>query len=77
VAEKDCTAKAGQVRGIWHLLVWEQNVERMGAQEEEVLMWDGCSSCLKAELVPVTELEMWQGYLFVDYVVTVGNCPMN
>lgn len=45
---------------------------RMGAQEEEVLKWDGCSSCLKAELVPVTGLEMWQGYLFVDYVVAVN-----
>lgn len=45
---------------------------RMGAQEEEVLKWDGCSSCLKVELVPVTELEMWQGYLFVDYVVAVN-----
>lgn len=45
---------------------------RMGAQEGEVLKWDGCSSCLRAELVPVTGLEMWQGYLFVDYVVAVN-----
>lgn len=45
---------------------------RMGAQEEEVLKWDGCSSCLRAELVPVTGLEMGQGYLFVDYVAAVN-----